>query len=278
MSLFGTLLSGGTNLWAANEGMDEQRKYINEGTQAYKDQMAQGIAGLQAGQAGLAGGYSPYTTMGGDAAAGLAQGGYNAVMPGQPVASNYGPSSADPWLSKISDYSLRKANAATQASALAKGGMGGGLARALSDQSQDYAKQYWQDANTAAQNAANMNFGQQQQQYANAANWQNQQAGQQQAMAGLGLQAQSGLQGQNLDYARQLANMHETLGGGLAGQANAKANLMGQYWGTAGNVAGGMAGATGDAFSNSYMGGGGGVNNNASVKGGSGNLLSFLFG
>lgn len=233
-------------------GMGSQREGARKAKEAINDGSGKAINALEQGQTGLAG-FNPYIQPGTDAAGRLNQGGFNATQPTQPTLSNFNADSADPWLKKVSDYTMRKANEATQASAIAKGGMGGGLAKALANQSQDFANQYWKDANQAALEANNLNFNQGQTRYKNDVDWQGQMFNQDLDTSKLGLGALSGQQGLTQGYAKDKADVFYNTGADVAGIES----------GLAKSAASGF-GALGDAGMDVMTGIGAGLTNNLS--------------
>lgn len=105
--------------------------------------------------------FSPYTTAGSTGSAGEL-----ASIQGRQQAQKaiYNPvtaQGAQEYLDPSAQYQMAQANKATQASALAKGGMGGGLAKALSNNSAKMAQTYWTQAQQNQLAAKNQNFNQQ---------------------------------------------------------------------------------------------------------------------
>lgn len=167
------------------------------GMTAYKNLANQGVQTLQQGKQEANAAYSPYTTAGATGVSGqtAATQGYLGNVGSAPDASGYKSTAAgvSDWLNPSAAYSTDQATRTAQASALAKGGMGGGLAKALANNAQQMAMTNWNNA-AAQQLAAN---GQNYNQASQA--WQNNKSAQDSNVSNYSALAQQGLQatGQN---------------------------------------------------------------------------------
>jgi hypothetical protein len=79
--------------------------------------------------------------------------------------------SADPYMAKMSRYDLDASNRALENSGIASGASGGGLAREIANNSAKRSSQNFKDANQMATDAGNINFGQENTNFNNNANW-----------------------------------------------------------------------------------------------------------
>lgn len=156
--------------------------------------------------------------------------GSGAVNPTQTGAFNF-----DAFKDPSAQYRMDQSNAAINASALAKGNVGGGLGKALMANSQNMASEEFNNAFNRFLSKGNQDFGQQQQLWNNAnQNWQTQLGGFQNLM-GQGLNAAGTTGG----FATNLANAYNT-------------NLMnnaGFNYNAAGDRAGALAGGLDSAVS-----------------------------
>ena len=223
-------------------GQSQNRKYLN----AAKDQLNQGYNAaqgtLQTGQQQANQFYSPFQ-QGAQTDYGNFQNYVNnATQPTQANQVNMDANSANPYLQRMSTYGMDQANQQLGASALAHGGIGGGLAKALSNNAMKYAGQYFNDANTMAMNANNQNFNQQNTQYMNNADWYNKQAANRLSLANLsGNMATKGMdtmRGYNTDMAnsqvgrgQDVANIEAAKGG----NAGSLFSTVGKGFGDAGS-------------------------------------------
>lgn len=130
--------------------------------------------------------YTPYMQAGTQALSdtqNLLSQGSGAVDPTKSQAFSY-----NAWQDPSTQYRIDQANAGINASALAKGSVGGGLAKALAANSQNMASQEYSNAYDRYLKQNTQDFNQQQQLWNNATQtWQNQLAGQQNLLnTGLG--------------------------------------------------------------------------------------------
>lgn len=178
--------------------------------------------------------YQPYMQAGQEAIgnyAGLLAQGSGAQDPTASQAFSY-----DAWTDPSTQYRIDQANQGINASALAKGSVGGGLAKALASNSQNMASAEYANAYDRYLKQNNQDFGQQQQLWNNATQtWQNQLAGQGNLMS-TGLQATTG----TANAAGNYANMYNQnrMGLGSLGMDTA-ANQAGAI---AGGLKSGMSG------------------------------------
>ena len=149
-----------------------QYEDTSKGAEAYRNLANQGINTLEQGKKGSTAAFSPYDAAGAQGATGTANavGAYqDQAMQGMadPNATRTTAQGTQAFLDPSAAYSTDQSRRAMQASALAKGGLGGGLARAVARDAQDRSMTNWNNAFQQQQSANNQNFGQ-----ANT-NWQN---------------------------------------------------------------------------------------------------------
>lgn len=163
--------------------------------------------------------------------------GSGAVNPTQSQDFNF-----DTFKSPAAQYRIDQANAGINASALAKGNVGGGLAKALASNSQNMASEEYSNAYNRYLQQNQQDFGQQQQLWNNAnQNWQTQLGGYQSLM-GQGLNATSTTGSLANNYANAynnnlmnqasfnyngLAERGAALGGGLNAFTSGVSSLLG---------------------------------------------------
>lgn len=136
--------------------------------------------------------------------------------------------SFDRWQDPSAQYTMDQANRAINASAIAKGAVGGGLGKALAANSANLAGQQYQNAfqRYLAQNQ--QDFGQQQQQFANAQDTWKTRLGGYQGMAERGQQA-AGTTGQlGLGYGQGVASGYQKWGEQELQNAGDRAGVMGK--------------------------------------------------
>ena len=173
------------------------------GSKAYRNLANQGINQLQQGKQEANAAFSPYTNAGVEGVAGqtAATQGYMGNVGTAPGAAGYKTTAGgvSDWLNPSAAYSTDQANRAIQASALAKGGVGGGLAKALSNNANQMAMTNWNNAAAQQQGANAQNFGQASTEWTNNKAAQDANLGHWSNLSGMGLQAtgaNQNLQGQ----------------------------------------------------------------------------------
>lgn len=176
---------------------------VQKGMTAFNNLAGAGRNTLEAGKQGSTQAFDPYAQTGSAASGQLGTAGRDykgealAGMPQQQLTTAQG---TQAWLDPSAAYSMDQASKATQASALAKGGMGGGLAKALSNNANQKAMTNWNNAYNQQLGANAQNFGQ-----ANL-NWQNKKGvldtnvGNLQTIANMGLSATNANQVNQLAY------------------------------------------------------------------------------
>lgn len=178
-NLLGGLFGGMSQNDATQKGMTDFRNYTNQGTNV-----------LEAGKSGVGDAFNPYTAAGATGAAGFANSIQNRTQANQPTLSQSNPQTAlTQYLDPSAAYTSNEALKATQASALAKGGMGGGLAKALGNQAQDYAMKNYNNAYQQMLDTGNQAFGQENTIYGNKTAFDQAQIGNYGNLAQLGLGA-----------------------------------------------------------------------------------------
>lgn len=240
-SVLGGLTGAATSLIGGSKAND----YLNEARNAYGAKAGAGIANLRQGRSEAQRNYAPFIA-GGQSSFAKAQGLTDQrKQAAQPTYTGMTASSADPYLARMSDYGQKQSERAMQASALARGGMGGGFLKALSNNAQDYAATKYQAANQMAQDANAQNFGQEQQIYGNKTAFDQSQIANTQANAGMGLSGLAGYTGAAGNYDTGIANAFENWGTSDAGILGAKASNASQMWDNAGEgLTGAIAGGT----------------------------------
>lgn len=173
---------------------------ISKGMESYRDNVGQGTQTLQGGIQSANDAFSPYTSAGSEAMSGALGAIQNRQQAAQPTLSNVDPSQAMDYLDPSAAYSTDQSGKAIQAAALASGGGGGGMLKALSNNASDRAMTNYNSAYTQMLNAANTNFSQQQQQYANQTGYDQSQIQNLTGLAGQGLSAVGANQGINAGY------------------------------------------------------------------------------
>lgn len=142
------------------------------GATAYRNLANQGIGALKQGKQESNAAFAPYQEAGvqGASGAAAANAGYkNEALSGMADtnATRTTAQGTQAYLDPSAAYSTDQARRSLQASALAKGGVGGGLARAVARDAQDRAMTNWNNAFQQQATANQQNFGQANQ------NWQN---------------------------------------------------------------------------------------------------------
>lgn len=245
---YGTIIGGAVGGLAglvggmsASSDLQKARRLYGEKAQMGIDQMRAGRSEAQSNYAPIiAGGKSSYQQ-----AQDLVAKRKQAAQPGyNPITAD----SADPYLAKMSDYGQRQSQQAMQASALAKGGMGGGFLKALSNNAQDYAATKYQQAQQMAQGANAQNFGQEQQIYGNQTAYDQSQIGNTQANANAGLAGLSNYSGLAANYDSGVNNAYENWGASDAGILGSIAKNTNDTAQTTGSGLAGMAAGAADYF------------------------------
>ncbi len=212
-------------------GGQNMKGYINRGEAAYGQKQQMGIDTLNAGKTQNTQAYSPYTTVGSQGAAGFGNAAQNYLsnVGTGPQATDFRTTAGgtQDYLDPSAAYTSDQANKATQASALAKGGMGGGLAKALSNNANKMAMTNWNNAFQQQALANQQNFGQSNQQWQNNFNAQNQNVANYSNLANLGLNATTSNQGNQLAYNQGLGGMYGNWASQLQTNANNKAGVSG---------------------------------------------------
>lgn len=196
MAVFGALGQAGGSLTSAlgnYVGMDVANDYINKAGEGYNNYANQGIDTLKQGQSAATTAYRPYTQAGETGIAGQtsATQDYLKNVGTGPQSSQYasGTQNVNDYLNPSAAYSTDQANKAIQASAIAAGGMGGGLAKALSNNANQLAMTNYNNAYNQMLQTNNQNFNQANQQYQNNYNAQNQNLANYQNLSNIGLSA-----------------------------------------------------------------------------------------
>lgn len=174
-----------------------------QGATSFRNLAARGVGQLQQGKQEANQAFAPYTGAGVEGVSGqtAATQGYLGNVGKAPGAEGYKTTAGgvSEWLNPSAAYSTDQASRAIQASALAKGGVGGGLARALSNNASQMAITNWNNAAAQQQGANAQNFGQASSEWSNNKAAQDANLGHWSNLANMGLQAtgaNQNLQGQ----------------------------------------------------------------------------------
>lgn len=199
---------------------------LTEGAQKFRENALKGIDTLNQGKASTNTAFQPYTTAG---QTGIA--GQTSTIQGRQQAktADYNPvtaAGAQEYLDPSAKYQIDQANRATQASALAKGGMGGGLAKALSDNSAKMAQTYWTQAQANQLAAKNQNFNQQDINYQRNNQYQQDQINNYGDLAKQGLTATGNNQTLQGQYNTGISDAYGAIGNSAQSAENAKAGLF----------------------------------------------------
>lgn len=176
---------------------------VQRGATAFNHLAGAGRSTLEAGKTGSDTAYSPYTQAGKTGVTGLtsAVGSYkNEALAGMPTQQTTTAQGTQAWLDPSANYSMDQSNRAIQASALAKGGVGGGLAKALSNNASKMAMTNWNTAYNQQLQANQQNFGQANQNFQNQKSVLDANVANYQGLANTGLQATQGNQANQLAY------------------------------------------------------------------------------
>ena len=229
----GGLIGGVGNYNNVQKGMTAGKNYYNQG-ESY----------LNKGKADANAAYSPYTNAGTIGASGST----NAV---QNYAQNASKGMADlnasrttaggtqAYLDPSAAYSSNQANKAIEASAIAKGAAGGGLAKALSNNANKLAMTNWNNAFNQQMGANNQNFNQANTNWQNNATVQQNNVGNWQNLANMGLSATQGNQANQLAYNQNLNLNRMGLGDNQQSGWNAKGKIFNDTSTAFGNNLGG---------------------------------------
>lgn len=161
---------------------------LNDAKAGYDKTMGQGIETQQHGLDQANAAYQPYT-----GAAGSTLAGYTGDINGRQQAQGPSLGSYDPnaYLNPSAAYTTSQANTAAQSSSLAHGGLGGGLGKALSNNANKMAMTNYNEAYQKMLDTNAQKFGQGQQLYTNATDYQQQQIANKGNAATLALQGLS---------------------------------------------------------------------------------------
>lgn len=236
----GMIAGGLTGAAAGLIGGASADEDLRRGRAAYGQKAQAGINQLRTGRAEAKSNYAPVIAGGQSSyqrAQDMTAGRQQAAQPNFTATTA---DSANPYLAKMSDYGQKQSQQAMQASALARGGMGGGFLKALSNNAQDYAATKYQQAQQMAQGANAQNFGQEQQIYANRTGFDQSQIENTQANAQAGLAGLAGYTGAAGNYDTGVSRAYEDWGTSEAGLYGASATNKSKKWANAGR---GLAGA-----------------------------------
>ena len=163
------------------------------------------------------------------------------------------PFSFDPNTDKGAQYAMDQATQAINASSLAKGGMGGGVAKAINADRTNNALMNYNNKFNQWMGESGMRYGQAEGQYNRDVDWQRGMAGLYGGMASSGQQAAQGLGSLANVGAGALANTYGSLGSAQGGGALGSANAWG---GSLNQIGTGLSKLIGDYYGRSQAGGG----------------------
>ena len=257
MGIFGSLGAAAGSLTSAvgnYAGMMEANDYLNKAKQSYDTRAQQGIDTLQAGQSAATTAYRPYSQAGETGVEGLTSGitgRTQAQMPG--VTDQSAQNAIQNYLDPSAAYTTDQSNKAMQAAAIAGGGMGGGMDKALAANTAKLAMTNYNSAYNQMLQGNQQTFNQQQQNYQNKTAYDQSQIENYQGLANMGLGATSANQqlqaGYNSGINQNYMGMAEA---GWNTNASKAQNFNSGINNMAGNVGNSMA--QGGSAADSYMG------------------------
>lgn len=189
--LFSGIVSGIGDAVGAHLALGE----LNDAKGNYDNAMGQGINAQQQGLDQANAAYQPYTGAASQGISSLGSAINGRQMAAQPQSSSY---NVNDYMNPSAAYSTSQANTATQSSSLAHGGLGGGLAKALSNNANKMGMTNYNNAYQQMIDTNSQKFNQGQQQYVNKTDFDQSQIGNRQNYATLALQGLS--QGQQLGH------------------------------------------------------------------------------
>lgn len=204
----GTLTNGLGNYF----GMSAASDSLNTANQDYQNLSNLGVDTLKQGAQAANASYSPYTSAGQTGVQGLTSGIVNRQQAATPtVTDNSAQNAIDNYLNPSAAYTTDQSNKAMEANAIASGGTGGGLAKALAANTANLAMTNYNNAYNQMLQGNNQTFNQEQQNYQNNNDYQQQQIQNYGNLANLGLSANTANQqlqhgyntGINADYQGQ---------------------------------------------------------------------------
>lgn len=230
-NLLGGLFGGMSQNDATKKGMVDFKNYTNQGTNV-----------LEGGKSGVEEAFNPYTTAGATGVGGFTDAIQNRTQAAQPTLSQSTPQTAlTQYLDPSAAYTSSEALKATQASALAKGGMGGGLAKALGNQAQDYAMKNYNNAYQQMLDTGNQAFGQENIIYGNKTAYDQSQIGNYGNLAQLGLGATGTSQSLLGNYNNQINQNYSDLANSMMTGQNQKGKTTADmFTGMGSNLASGI--------------------------------------
>lgn len=225
-----------TKLAGSFLGGNAQNESTQQGMDAYKDYMNQGISTLNQGKSSSNAAFQPYTNAGTQGLQGYQTSIQNRQQAAQPSLSNSNPQTAiSSYLDPSAAYTSDQAMKATQASAIAKGGMGGGLAKALSNNANKMAMTNYNNAYQQMLDTGNQNFNQQNTIYGNKTAYDQSQIGNYGNLANMGLQATGTNQGLQYQYNNGINQNYGDLAASQQSGYNQKGKTSGDMWNNIGS-------------------------------------------
>lgn len=210
---------------------------LSRGLAAYRDAIDKGNATLEAGKTGSTAAFNPYSSTGEIANAAQLGAIQDRTQAAQPTLSNLSPEMAAQFLSPQAGYQQGQAMKSAMAAGSAGGAMGGGMLKALQTNANKLAQGSWNDAYSNMLNTANLNFGQQQQQYQNKTGYDQSQIENYSGLANRGLQAIGQNQANQLAYNHDINANFGDLGNAAYQTAVGQGNIWGKTMGNLGNLA-----------------------------------------
>lgn len=222
--MLGGAISGGIGAIGSLAGGIMANNALTSGMTSAGNQYQAGINQLNAGNAQQRSDYQPYMQAGqqglGNYQALLSQGN-QAAQPTQSQAFSF-----DAYKDPSAQYQMDQSNAAINASALAKGAVGGGLGKALQANSANLAQTAYSNAYNRYLQQNSQDFGQQQQLYNNQTdNWKTQMSGWGN-LANMGQSAVNSTTQAGLGYNNSVNGAYQNWGNQYLDMASAKAGNM----------------------------------------------------
>lgn len=193
-------------------GMSEANDSLNTANKDYQNLSNKGIDVLKQGGQAANTAYSPYTSAGETGIGGFTSGIVNRQQAATPtVTDNSAQNAISNYLNPSAAYTTDQSNKQMEANAIASGGTGGGLAKALAANTANLAMTNYNNAYNQMLQGNNQTFNQQQQNYQNNNDYQQQQIQNYGNLANMGLSANNANQqlqqgyntGINTDYQGQ---------------------------------------------------------------------------
>ena len=210
----GGLLGAGSTLFSNHA----EREAAEKAKKAYSEQAYKGIEQLKEGRQQNTDAQNPYIAAGHTGVGSALASTQGRTQAEQPIVSNSSPQKAlEDYLNPSAAYTTRIANDAITAKALASGGAGGGMLKALSDNSNKMAMVNYNNAYEQMLKTGDQNFTQGQQIYKNNTDFDQSQIGNYLDIGKVGEAAAANLGTTNLGYDTDINSSYKDIGNSNAG-------------------------------------------------------------